>query len=183
MNTTLSRATPDLLQAEWVTFPGGELEGRKPRALCATCRARVNQAGTSRHPASGTLNAAARSVLCFHCYRTELERERALRVAATIDTASDERFQFVLPLEPVNSARLVRLRLERRLARATGQAGAGRYADKRRHAQIEARRALQRIAEGVRHQGDEERNRVLAAAQHAAELQLPDAWLPFVAAR
>jgi hypothetical protein len=55
--------------------------------------------------------------------------------------------------------------------------GAGRYVDKRRQAQIAARHALQRIAAGVQARG------VTLAAIHAAELQLPEAWLPFVVSR
>jgi hypothetical protein len=63
--------------------------------------------------------------------------------------------------------------------------GVGVYADKRRRAQIAARHALQAIAEGLR------ARRIAAPLQqedvfdaiHAAELQLPDAWLPFVVSR
>ena len=46
------------------------------------------------------------------------------------------------------------------------------YVDKRRQAQIAARHALVRLSEGLRAQG-----------LYAAELQLPDTWLPFVASR
>ncbi len=80
-------------------------------------------------------------------------------------------------------------------------AGVGRYVDKRRHAQIAARHALQRIVAGlardaggsiaslrpgfadVHEPTPAERERLGAAAIHAAELQLPDAWLPFVVSR
>ncbi len=55
--------------------------------------------------------------------------------------------------------------------------GAGRYVDKRRQAQIAARHALQQIAAGV-----QARSATLAAI-HAAELQLPEAWIPFVVSR
>jgi hypothetical protein len=178
---TITRA-PEIAEGEWITFPGGELEGRRPRALCPACRQAL------RRTASGPSRTAALlqpRPLCFQCYRTELARERALAAAGEINTASEARFQCTLPFEPVNRARLDRLRAERALARADVQAGAGRYADRRRHAQIEARHALQRIAEGLRaHRaqtalagsGD-------AEAIHAAELQLPDAWLPFVVSR
>ena len=57
------------------------------------------------------------------------------------------------------------------------QMGAARYVDKRRQAQIAARHALQQIAEGVQARG------ATLAAIHAAELQLPEAWLPFVVSR
>ena len=62
---------------------------------------------------------------------------------------------------------------------------AGQYADRRRQAQIRARHALQAIAAGL------EARRLTPAAQaeamgsivHAAELQLPEAWLPYVVSR
>jgi hypothetical protein len=56
-------------------------------------------------------------------------------------------------------------------------AGAGRYADKRRQAQIAARHALQQIAAGIQSRG------AVMSAIHAAELQLPEAWIPFVVSR
>jgi len=102
-----------------------------------------------------------------------------------LDTASEARFQSALPFEPVNQARLARLRQERIAARVTAQAGVGRYVDKRRQAQVAARHALERIVIGLRERnaGAVERERVLASATHAAELQLPEAWLPFVVSR
>ena len=123
-----------------------------------------------------------RHPLCFQCYRADLEREKTLRAAGRLDTASDARFQFVLPLEPVNHSRLAALKDERTSARAMALAAAGRFADRRRHAQIAARQALQSIAAGL-HQRQaplDARNRVMSAAIHAAELQLPESWLQFV---
>ena len=63
--------------------------------------------------------------------------------------------------------------------------GAGRYADKRRRAQIAARHALDAIAAGLnaRPLAATERDRVMNGALHAAELQLPESWLPFVVSR
>ena len=63
--------------------------------------------------------------------------------------------------------------------------GVGRFVDKRRRAQIAARHALQTVAAGLRthHLDATDRDREMAMAIHAAELQLPDAWLPFVVAR
>jgi hypothetical protein len=63
--------------------------------------------------------------------------------------------------------------------------GIGQYADTRRHAQIEARHALQAIAAGLkpRQLAPAVEAEVMDAAIHAAELQLPDAWLPFVVSR
>jgi hypothetical protein len=87
-----------------------------------------------------------------------------------------------LPFEPVNRARLSHLRAARAEARTAGRQGAGLYADRRRRAQIAARHALQSVAEGLRARGMAlpERHTQMATAIHAAELQLPDAWLPFV---
>jgi hypothetical protein len=104
-------------------------------------------------------------------------RQRALRAARNLNTASEERFQTTLPFEPVNRARLERLRAERTLSKA----GRARFADKRRHAQIAARHALDRIAAGLRSRGTDEPS--LSDAIHAAELQLPEAWIPFVVSR
>jgi hypothetical protein len=60
-----------------------------------------------------------------------------------------------------------------------------RFADRRRQAQIAARHALQRIAAGVAsyRATPVDREREIAAAIHAAELQLPESWLPFVVSR
>ena len=76
-----------------------------------------------------------------------------------------------LPFEPVNRPRLARLKAERLESRQL-RVGAARFVDKRRHAQIAARHALQRLGVGLETRG-----------LHAAELQLPEAWLPFVGSR
>jgi hypothetical protein len=129
--------------------------------------------------------------LCFQCYRAELDRNQALKAAGQLNTASEERFQSALPFEPINYARLERLRADRLAARATFQAGAGQFVARGRRAQIAARHALQRIAAGLQARdasgqpvtSELERRESLAAAAHAAELQLPDSWLPFVVSR
>ncbi len=174
----IGAADPEVINSEWVTFPGGELEGRRPKALCAFCRQSSTEAGNRRR------------TLCFECYRVELNRERALKAAGDLNTASEVRFQSALPLEPVDVLRLERLRGERARSRMA-QAAQAPYADKRHRAQIAARHALQRIASGLRAGGavpgldvtDVEKSRIIAAAVHAAELQLPESWLPFVVAR
>jgi hypothetical protein len=104
-----------------------------------------------------------------------------LQAARNLNTASETRFQDSLPFEPVNRARLERLRAERALSKT----GSARFADKRRHAQIAARHALDRIAAGLRSRGVREPQRcsAIADAIHAAELQLPEAWIPFVVSR
>ena len=164
---------------EWVTFPGGELEGKRPKVLCAACRDQLK-----RVAASARYKGAART-LCFQCYRAELDRDRALIAAGDLDTASDERFQSALPFEPVNRPRLDMLKAERAAARAVRRAGVEPYTDRRRQAQIAARHALQAIAAGLktRQLAPSDCERVLASALHAAELQLPEAWLPFVTSR
>lgn len=155
---------PQVVDSDWVAFPGGELEGKRPKALCRACRDRSFRSGS---PAP----------LCFQCYRVDLDRERALRAAGQLDTASDERFQAALPFAPVNTRRLDMLRAERSVERAAMQTGVGRYVDRRRQAQIAARHALQEIAAGLKG------HRIPMSTIHAAELQLPDAWLPFVVSR
>jgi len=156
--------------------------------LCEACRAKlqaqslVPRALLQPGKRAGKTQPAP---LCFQCYRAELERQRALKAAGDLDTASEARFQDGLPFEPVNQVRLEHLRAERSAARAAMQSGPDRFVDRRHRAQIAARHALQRIAAGLstREVSKVERDRQMLAAAHAAELQLPDAWLPFVVAR
>lgn len=158
---------------EWVPLPGGELEAPRPRTLCPSCRAKL-RAGIK--PTARTL--------CFACYRADLERDRRLRAAGDLDTASEARFQFALPFERVNRLRLEALRAER-MAEATARRTAQPAAARRRTAQIEARHALQRIVEGLkaRQFSLPQRAAALADLTHAAELQLPESWIPFVVSR
>jgi hypothetical protein len=201
MMNTLSEQSVQVADKEWIMFPGGELEGKRPKALCAPCREQL-------HRAAGRTERALKydRPLCFQCYRAELERERAIKAAGELDTASEARFQCALPFEPVNRGRLEMLRAERARARTAMQAGTERFANQRRHAQIDARRALQLIAAGLQAHtappvdnvdnveivetvetgekvGKVEHDRVMVSAIHAAELQLPESWLPFVVAR
>ncbi len=168
MTTIAAKASTQLLQAEWIPFSGGELEGRRPRALCPECRHKLNR--------------EAHRTLCFGCYRLEIERERALRAAGELNTASEARFQEALPLEQVNYARLARLKVERRHARSR-QAVASPYVDRRRQAQINARHALSRLAEGLRAHRLVEGQKQAVMQARAAQVPLPAAWLPFVASR
>jgi hypothetical protein len=176
---------------EWITFPGGELEGERPKALCPACREQLKQAAAGQTAIATRLRA-----VCFLCYRAQLDRERALNAAGTLDTASSARFQCGLPFEPVNKPRLEMLKAERATARAARQAGVGLHEGTRRLAQIAARHALDAMAAGLESRrlapvddvdnvddvDDVERDR-MAGAIHAAELQLPESWLPFVVAR
>lgn len=202
MKTIPVKATAQVIDTEWVGFAGGELEGKRPRVLCAPCRARlqreangprtvsqwvsqcvsqgVDQESVVKNgPATGSRSS---SPLCFQCYRAELERERAFRAAGELDTASAERFQGALPLEPVNHARLTRLKVERRAARAR-QAVASPYVDRRRQAQINARHVLQRLAEGLRARTIAQIRPGGVGDARQVGVQLPEAWLPFAASR
>ena len=67
-------------------FPGGELEGKRPKALCAGCREALKRE-VATYGASGP---ARRSrLLCFDCYRADLARTKALKDAGELDTASE----------------------------------------------------------------------------------------------
>jgi hypothetical protein len=179
----------DVRDSDWVGFPGGELEGKRPKVLCPACRADVGRELGSRRTGAGDQARRARRTLCFQCYRAEMAGHRALKVAGQLDTASVERFQTALPFEPVNRPRLEMLKVERSTSRAATLATmSGKFADRRRRAQIAARYALQRIAAGLAGNSawkltSAERDRAMAAAIHAAELQLPESWLPFVVSR
>jgi hypothetical protein len=150
--------------------------------LCTACREALKREAAT----SGSSGAVRRSrLLCFDCYRADLACARALKDAGDLHTASNERFQTQLPFEPVNHARLETLKTARAETRATASQGIGQYADKRRHAQIQARHALQTIAAGLkaRQLAPSAQAQAIAAAVHAAELQLPEAWLPYVVSR
>jgi hypothetical protein len=168
-------------ESDWMPFPGGELEGRRPRALCPSCRSRKELADAGTGPAT-------KPALCFQCYRAELERNQQIKAAGDLHTASDARFQAALPFEPVNAARLAALKTERAGARAVARVGTGVFVEKRRRAQIEARHALARVFQGLKERQMLRMDSVahgaaVHAATHAAELQLPESWLPFVVAQ
>ena len=176
----MSQKVAETAADEWVTFPGGELEGKRPKALCPACRDALKRTAFLGKTGNGR-QARARRPLCFQCYRAGLDRDRALQAAGNLETGSAERFQHQLPLEPVDRPRLERLRSERAVARASTPA----YVGARRQAQIEARHALLQVAAGLKARGLAvvDGDRALFDAVHAAELQLPEAWLPFVVAR
>ena len=182
MNRLHIEGAPAHTDIEWTPFPGGELEGQRTRSLCPACRAK-------RLSSAQETSVAAKPALCFQCYRTQFERDRKIKAAGELDTASDARFQVALPFEPVNVPRLTQLKIEREQSRTQARAGIGIYADRRRRGQIQARRALDRIFRGLQQREIKNRNLAtaressIAAAVHAAELQLPESWLPFVVAR
>ena len=146
----------ETIEKEWVTFPGGELEGQRPLVMCPVCRerlrtmARAAALGTSAAPQA---SASSPRPVCFQCYRVDQARQRALQAARNLYTASEARFQDTLPFEPVNRVRLERLRTERSTARAKLRSGSGRFVDSRRQAQMAARHALDRIAVGLKSRG------------------------------
>jgi hypothetical protein len=74
------------------------------------------------------------------------------------------------------------LRVERVAARVAAQAGPERFENRVHQAQIASRRVLQALGQRLEVRGTErgERERLMASAAHAAELQLPDSWLPDV---
>ena len=116
MNTLRTETAASVPETDWMPFPGGELEGTAGRAVCPACRtaARDRATGEGRNPA-----------LCFQCFRLGVERNRKLKAAGNLYTASEARFQSSLPFEPVNHARLMRLKAERHEARVTERKGAG----------------------------------------------------------
>src|SRR6266508_1415378 len=94
-----------LVQNEWVSFPGGELEGKRPKVLCAACRDALNREARSSRSSSPSRPASAPPdatelrrgrPLCFQCYRADLDRQRAIAAAAQLDTGSETRFQYQL---------------------------------------------------------------------------------------
>jgi hypothetical protein len=121
----------------------------------------------------------------LECYRADLDRERALSAAARFGADQVERFQDGLPFEAVDESRLARLKSARAEERRALSVGPGRYVDRRRHAQLVARRALATIARRLASRNLPIRDNRAAVdnVAHAAELQLPDAWLPFVMSR
>jgi hypothetical protein len=154
---------------ESVPFPSGELEGMRPKVLCTSCREALKREAATYGP-SGPCRRSR--LLCFHCYRADLERTCAVKASGELDTASEARFQAQLPFEPVNRSRLRMLKAERSEARAAASRGIGQYVDKRRLAQIKARYAMQPIA-------TRPKARQLAPAGQV----LADVWLPFVMSR
>jgi hypothetical protein len=169
---------------EWASFPGGELEGRRPRTLCPACREALKRTSVGGNAAPRDRGRAL--TLCFGCYRAELDRQQAIAAAGVLDTASDARFQYQLPFEPLNRPRLDMLKADRASARSAALATpAGALVDRRRQRQIAARHVLQEVAAGLhaRRVAKADRDRAMASAFHAAELQLPESWIPFVMSR
>jgi hypothetical protein len=182
MDTLRIEDAPAHTDIGWTPFPGGELEGQRTRAVCPACRAK-------RLSSEPDASVASRPALCFQCYRAEFERNRKIKAAGELDTASEARFQVTLPFEAVNTPRLARLKIEREHARTQARVGAGDFVVRRRRAQIQARQALDRIFKGLKQRSLTSpghrvaRESSIAVAVHAAELQLPESWLPFVVAR
>src|SRR5215831_12738184 len=110
----MAAETTQIEAGDWVSFPGGQLEGQRPKALCRACRAALERQAAGRGSLRGDDSARLKArTLCFQCYRADLERQRALLAAGTIDTASDARFQYQLPFEAFDAGRLELLKAER----------------------------------------------------------------------
>jgi hypothetical protein len=167
---------------ESATLADSELEGIRPKAPCPSCREALKREAAIYGPSGPSRRSR---LLCFDCHRADLVRTRAFKTAGELDTASEARFQSQLPFEPVNRSRLGMLKTERSESRAAASRGIGQYVDKQRHAQIEARHALQAIAASLkaRQLAPAVQAQPMASAIHGAELQLPDVWLPFVVSR
>jgi hypothetical protein len=121
----------------------------------------------------GSLPHLPARAVCFLCYRAELDRERSLAAAASLPTGSSDRLPFVLPLEPLDSARLEMLRAARAERRAAAAGADPRnFTGRRRQAQLAARHVLERLGRGL----------AVRTADRTA-WEFPDAWLPFVASR
>src|SRR5258707_5025375 len=99
MEQVMAARAGQVAEGQWDTLPGGELEGRRPIALCGPCRMRR---------AIG----AERKAVCFECYKADARRQRAVESAASLDTGSAERFQDGLPFEAVHQPRLEMLKAE-----------------------------------------------------------------------
>src|SRR3954465_14330173 len=88
---------------EWVTLPGGELEGRRPKTLCGPCRVRKAAGAPPR-------------AICFECHRADRGQEAAIKAAGEFEGSPEgivSRFQDGLPFEPVNIPRHARLKAAR----------------------------------------------------------------------
>ena len=193
------------IPGEWVAFPGGELEGLRPRPRCPACRQlppdRASHSSAAVEPGRpGTLEPSSAAVtgrtrpLCFQCYRLALTHERALKAAAEFTGASDERFHLARPFEPVNASRLTTLKIARERARAAAKEGPGACIERRRQGQIAARHALARLAEGLgtvsvghgpggRATHESAADVRASATQFQKSFQFPESWLPFVVSR
>lgn len=170
------------LEAQWVPFPGGELEGKRPSVSCPACRA-----AQPRPTAPSSLAEARNRTVCFQCYRADLDRQRAGRAARDIGldpAAATARFQEALPFEPVDRSRLARLKVERLALVRARHAGLGQYGHRRRQAQIAARHTLQRLASGLASR--QQTSLVDGGLVNVVTIHgvpLPASWLPFVVAR
>src|SRR5438477_13136939 len=103
----MAAVTNQIVENEWVTLPGGELEGRRPKTLCGPCRVRKAAGAPPR-------------ALCFECHRADRRREAAIKAAGEFEGSHegfDARFQDGLPFEQVNLPRLARLKTSSAIAR------------------------------------------------------------------
>lgn len=178
MKFTAVSSSDAIVEINWVRLPGGELEAPRPRARCVTCRAAIEQKPTGY----AQRGAADGGPACFVCYRAHVAHERRLKAAAQFAGTSSARFQEALPFSPVDRLQLERLRSERLAERRASATGMGRFADRRRGAQLAARRALQCIGEGLRVRHLEPRPWYphVASGERPSPQRVPESWLPHV---
>ena len=179
-------ASTDYKNDEWVTFPGGELEGKRPgRCVRRAGALQAARPSIGRSAASAAKAPWQRRSASSATARSSSASGRSRRPASSTRRPRSG-FQSALPFEPVNRPRLEMLKAERRLrARPATHEASGRFADRRRQAQIAARHALQRIAAGLaaRRLRAGERERDDGGGDSRRRAPAPESWLPFVVAR
>ena len=119
-----------LLKKNGLRFQAASWKGSGPRCMCPACRLRAFRASASQGRAPRTRRASpesrapspeSRSV--FSATASTRRASGRCSAARNLNTASEARFQDSLPFEPVNRARLERLRAERSTARAALKSG------------------------------------------------------------
>ena len=135
-----------VVDPEWVPLSGGDLEARRPRAMCPACTAKAHR----RLSVARLLPCVPRvrnPPPALSVFGLGWRAERALIAARDAPSVSVAGFQDVLPLEPVRSRELERLRMARVSIRTTAEFGAGAFEHRRRQAQMAARHELGRTGE------------------------------------
>ena len=173
----MAHETRQTIQEEWVTFPGGELEGKRPKALCQrAARPKSGSRHRAYHGAPGTssvvlpvLPGRVGAIEPCSCWSARHSIRGTLQVQ--------------LPFEPVNEPRLAKLKWIAPSAQLRSSESAASSTSGVRHKSPHATRS-QMIAAGLRtRQLAGDNVRAMDMAIHAAELQLPESWLPFVVSR
>ena len=175
----------DLKDSDWVGFPGGELEGKRPKALCPACRDGPSAPG--RRATGPTPSCPLFPMLP----RRNRPRSRPQgggpaghRVGGAVPDRAAVRAGQPAAARDAEGGAIDRARLDAR--NEFGQvcrpqaSGADRRAPRAAADRSGPRRQQCVEADAP---GNDVREREMAAAIHAAELQLPESWLPFVVSR